>query len=70
LIVLSNKVVACARGSKLLARRRGEFIPVVVVVKQAFSFDGDGKNGLRTNVVEPIGVSRCSLYVNGRDTRI
>ena len=68
-MVLSNRVVACARGSKLLARRRGEFVPVVVV-KQVFSFDGDGKNGFRTKVVEPIGVSRCSLYVNGRDTRI
>jgi hypothetical protein len=51
LIVLSNKVVVCARGSKLLARRRGEF---VVVVKQVFSFDGDGKSGLRTNVVDAI----------------
>jgi hypothetical protein len=50
LIVLSNKVVVCARGSKLLARRRGEF----VVVKQVFSFVGDGKSGLRTNVVEAI----------------
>jgi hypothetical protein len=36
LIVLSNNVVACARGSKLLARRLGELI---VVVKQVLSLD-------------------------------
>lgn len=63
LIVLSNRVVACARGSKLLARRRGEWF--VVVVKHVFSFDwfddGEDKNGFRTNVLDDIGVSRCSL---------